>query len=61
MSGVIIGVEPYKVAVKDTKQQLVSNGQDSVDLATGERRMKEESDLDILLAVPNLFPEHLRK
>jgi len=61
MSGIVIGMEPNEVAVKDTKQQLVPNGQNSVDLATGKRRMQEETNLDVLLAVANLFPKHFRK
>ena len=47
--------------MQHAKQQLIPHRQDSVDFTTRKRGMKEEPDLDILLAVSNLLPKHLRE
>jgi hypothetical protein len=54
-------VEPNEIAVKHTKQQLVTDGQDPVDFAAREGSMEEESDLDVFLAISNLLAKHFRK
>lgn len=61
MTRVVVGVESNKVAMQDTQEKLIAHGQNSVDLTAGERRVQEESDLDILLAVTNLLAQHLRQ
>jgi hypothetical protein len=61
MSRIVICVEPNEIAVEHTKQQLVTDGQDSVDFAAREGSMEEKSDLDIFLAIPNLLAKHFRK
>lgn len=61
MSGVIIGVETHEIAVQYAIQNLVADGQDSIDFATGEGCVQEESELDVALSVTNLFAEHGRQ
>lgn len=61
MPSIVIGMEPYEITMKNPKQQLVANRQYPVNFATGERGMEEEPDFDVLLAVSNLLPKHLRK
>lgn len=61
MSRVVVGMETDEVAVQDTEQQLVSHGQNPIDLAGGERSVQEEADLDVLFAIPDLLAEHLRQ
>jgi hypothetical protein len=58
---VIIGVESDQITVQYTVENLVTDGQDSVDLATGERGVEEETELDVALGVANLFTEHSRQ
>jgi hypothetical protein len=54
-------VKPNEIAVKHTKQQLVADGEDSVDFAAREGSMQEESDLDVLLTISNLLAKHFRE
>lgn len=61
MTRVVVGVEPNKITMQDTQEKLIAHGQYPVDLTTGERRVQEESDLDILLAVTDLLAQHLRQ
>lgn len=59
MPRVIIGMKPNEIAMQHAKQQLIPHRQDSVDFTTRKRGVKEEPDLNVLLAVPNLLPKHL--
>lgn len=61
MTGVIVSVEANKVAMEDTEQECFSDGQNPVDLAAGKWRVEEETDLNVLLAVTDLLPQHLRE
>ena len=61
MTRVVVGVESNKIAMQDTQEKLIAHGQNPVDLTTGERRVQEESDLDILLTVADLLTQHLRQ
>ena len=47
MACIVIGVKSQKIAVKNTKQELVSDGQYSVDFAAWEWRVQEEANLNI--------------
>ena len=58
MPSVIIGVESDQVTVQYTVEDLVTNRQDSVDLATGEGSVEEETELDVALRVADLFAQH---
>lgn len=58
MSRVVVSVETDEVAVQDAQQQLISHGQDPIDLARGEGCVQEEANLDVLFAIANLLPEH---
>lgn len=60
MASVIVGVEADQVAVKYAEQDLVTYRQDTIDLRRGERSVKEEADLDVLLGVTNLLAQHGR-
>jgi hypothetical protein len=55
---VIIGVESDQITVQYAVEDLVTDGQDSVDLATGEGSVEEETELDVALGSANLFAEH---
>ena len=55
---IIIGVESDQVTVQNTVENLVTDRQDSVDLATGEGSVEEETELDVALGVADLFAEH---
>jgi hypothetical protein len=55
---IIIGVESDQITVQYTIEDLVTDRQDSVDLATGEGSVEEETELDVALGVANLFAEH---
>jgi len=61
VSSIIIGVESDQVAVQYTVENLVTDGQDSVNLATGEGSVEEEAELDVALRVANLFAQHSRQ
>lgn len=61
MPGVVISVETNQVAMQDTQQKLIANGENAVDLTAGERSMQEEPNFDVLFAITNLFSQHLRK
>ena len=61
MPRVVIGMESYEITMKDSEQQLIADGQNPVDLATGEGGMEEEPDLDIVLSIPNLLSKHFRQ
>lgn len=58
MPRIVIGMESYKVTMKDPEQQLIADRQNPIDLATGEGSVEEEPDFDIVLGVPNLFSKH---
>lgn len=58
MTSVVVGVETDQVAVKNTEENVVSNGENTVNLAAGERRVQEKADLDVSLPVPNLLTKH---
>ena len=58
MPRIVIGMEPYKVTMEDPEQQFIADGQDPIDLATGEGGVEEEADFDIVLSVPNLLSKH---
>jgi hypothetical protein len=45
--------------MQNAEEELVSHGKDSINLAAWERSVKEESNLDVLLCVPDLFSQHL--
>lgn len=51
-------MESYEVTMKDPEQQFIADGQNPIDLATGERSVEEEPDFDIVLSVPNLLSKH---
>lgn len=61
MPGVVISVETNQVTMQNSQQKLIANGQNAVDLTTGERSVQEETNLDVLLAITDLFPQHLWK
>jgi hypothetical protein len=61
MTGVVVGVEANEVAMQDTKQEGFSDRQNPVDLTAGKGGVEEEANLDVLLAVANLFAKHLGK
>lgn len=61
MASVVVSVEPNQVAVQHTQEEFIAHGQNAIDLATGERGMQEEADLDVLLAVTDLLAQHLRQ
>lgn len=61
MSRIVICVKPNEIAVKYTEQQLIADGEDSVDFAAREGGMQEESDLHVFLAISNLLAKHFRK
>ena len=61
MPGVVIGVETNQVAMQDSQEQLIANGENAVDLAAREGSVQEETNLDVLLAVANLLAQHLRE
>ncbi len=58
MSGVVVCVEADQIAVKDTQEQGLSDGKDSVDFTTREGRMQEEANLDVLLSCSDLLAQH---
>ena len=58
MAGIVVGVETNEIAVEDTKQDLVTDGEDSVNLGAGEGSVQEETNLDILLGVSNCGAQH---
>lgn len=49
VTSIVVSVESNEIAMKNAKKNLVSNWKNTVDLATGERGMEEETNLDILL------------
>lgn len=51
-------MESDQITVQYTIEDLVTDGQDSVDLATGEGSVEEETELDVALGGANLFAEH---
>jgi hypothetical protein len=51
-------METDEVAMEHTEQECFSDGQNSVNLTAWERRVEEEPNLDVLLAVTNLLSEH---
>ena len=61
MASVVVSVEPNQVAMQHTQEEFIAHRQNAIDLATGERGMQEEADLDVLLAVTNLLAQHLRQ
>jgi hypothetical protein len=56
---IVVGVEADQVALEHTAEDLVSDGEDAVDLGAGEGCVQEEADLDVLLGVANLLAQHL--
>ena len=48
-------METDQIAVEDSKKQLFSDWQNSVDFTTGEWRVQEEANLDVLLRRSNLL------
>lgn len=61
MSCVVVGVEPDQVTTQDPLQDLLPDGQDSVDFTGWERRVQEPPDLDVLQVLfLDLDPQHLR-
>ncbi len=60
MTSIVVCVETDEIAVKNTKQNLVADREDSVNLGTREGCVQEETDLDILLGFANLFAQHGR-
>jgi hypothetical protein len=47
--------------MQNSQKKLIANGENAIDLATREGSVQEETNLDVLLAVANLFAQHLRK
>ena len=58
MTSVVVCVEANEVAVENAEQNLIADGEDSVDLGTGERCVQEEANLDILLGIAELLAQH---
>jgi hypothetical protein len=58
VTGVVVRVEADEVAVEDTEQDLVANGENAVDLGAGEGCVQEEADLDVLPGVAELLAQH---
>lgn len=61
MAGIVVGVESNEITVKNTKQDLVTDRQNTIDLAAGERRVQEETKLDVLLGLADFLAEHGRE
>lgn len=61
MAGIVIGVETNQVAMQNSQEKLIANGENAIDLATREGSVKEEANLDVLLAVADLFTQHFRE
>lgn len=61
MPGIVIGVEADQVTMQNAQEKLIANGENAIDLATRERSVQEEPDLDVLLAVTDLLTQHLRE
>jgi hypothetical protein len=61
MPGIVVCVKSNKIAIEHALQKLLSYGQDAVDLAAGEGRVKEEADLDSALGLGDLLAQHLRQ
>lgn len=61
MPGIVIGVETDQVAMQNTQEKLIANRENAIDLATRERSVQEETNLDVVLAVANLLTQHLRE
>lgn len=59
MPSIIICMEAYQIAVKDTQEQFLSYGQNPVDFATGKWRVQEKANLNVFLRCANLFSQHL--
>lgn len=55
MTCVVIGMEPQQIAMEYTKQEFISDGQDSVYFTAGEWGVQEEPDLNIGSCVPKLL------
>jgi hypothetical protein len=60
MTSVIVSMESNQIAVKYAEKDLVSNWKNAVDLATWERRVEEETNLDILLRIAKFLAKHGR-
>lgn len=61
MPRIVKGVKTQEIAVQDTLENLFPHREDSVDFATGERSVQEESDLYVLRLVTELLPQHCGK
>lgn len=61
MPGVVISVETNQVAMQNSEKKLIANRENAIDLATREGSVQEETNFDVLLAVANLFAQHLRE
>lgn len=61
MPGVVIGVEANQVAMQNSQEELIANGENAIDLATREGSVQEETNLDVLLGFTDLFAQHLRE
>lgn len=47
--------------MQNSQKELIANRENAIDLATRERSVQEETNLDVLLAVADLFAQHLRE
>lgn len=61
VAGIVVCVEADEVAVEKTRQQRLPYRQNTVDFTTGEWRMQEEADLNVLLGVADFLTQHLRQ
>lgn len=61
MSAIVGGVETNQVTMQNTLEYVIADGKDAVYFTAGKRCVKEESNLDVALAVANLFSQHGRK
>jgi hypothetical protein len=56
---VVVGMEADQITLQHSAEDLVSDGENAVDLGAGKRRVEEKADLDVLLRVANLLAQHL--
>jgi hypothetical protein len=61
MTRIVVRVEANQVAVQEAAEQRLADRQDAVDLAAGEGRVQEETNLDLFVRLCDFLTEHLRE
>ena len=59
MASIVVGVESDQIAMQHTKEEFVSDRQNTINFAAGEWCVQEEANFDIVLAVTDLLTQHL--